>query len=204
MDPLALSIFAAALLLAAGTPGPSIAALVSRVIASGWRDVLPFLAAMWIGEVLWLSMALAGLSALAEAFQLGFQVLKWLGVAYLCWLAWKMWRQPVAADAAALPSRRAPWAMFAAGMAVTLGNPKIMVFYLALLPSLIDLSAVGFGQWALLAAVTLVCLAGVDLLWVALAHHARRFLRTARATRIANRLSALAFGGAAAAIAARS
>ncbi|HMB75955.1 MAG TPA: LysE family translocator [Kiloniellaceae bacterium] len=204
MDPFALAIFAAALVLAAGTPGPSIAALVSRVIASGWRDVLPFLAAMWIGEVIWLSMALAGLSALAETFQLGFQVLKWLGVAYLCWLAWKMWQQPAAQDAEALPSRRAAWPMFATGMAVTLGNPKIMVFYLALLPSLIDLSAVDAGQWILLAAVTLVCLASVDLLWVALAHHARRFLRTPRATRIANRLSALAFGGAAAAIAARS
>jgi threonine/homoserine/homoserine lactone efflux protein len=204
MDPLALSIFAAALLLTAGTPGPSIAALVSRVIASGWRDVLPFLAAMWIGEVIWLSMAMAGLSALAATFQLGFQILKWLGVAYLCWLAWKMCRQPVGPAADALPSRRAPWSMFAAGMAVTLGNPKIMVFYLALLPTLIDLSAASLGQWALLAAVTMVCLAGVDLAWVLLAHHARRFLRTPRAARLANRLSALAFGGAAAAIASRS
>lgn len=204
MDPIALSIFAAALVLAAGTPGPSIAALVSRVITNGWRDVLPFLAAMWIGEVMWLSMAMAGLTALAETFQLGFQILKWLGVAYLCWLGWKMWHQPVNSGGEALPARRAPWSMFATGMAVTLGNPKIMVFYLALLPTLIDLSAVNFGQWAELAAVTLVCLAGVDLFWVAAAHHARRFLRTPRAMRIANRCSALAFGGAAAAIASRS
>lgn len=52
--------FAAALLLNAGTPGPSIAALVSRVISSGWRDAAPFAVAMWIGEMLWLSVALAG------------------------------------------------------------------------------------------------------------------------------------------------
>lgn len=39
MEPFALFLFALALLVNAGTPGPSIAALVSRVISSGWRDI---------------------------------------------------------------------------------------------------------------------------------------------------------------------
>ena len=51
----ALLVFALTLLVAAGSPGPSIAALVARVLTSGVRDVLPFLAAMWLGEVLWLT-----------------------------------------------------------------------------------------------------------------------------------------------------
>ena len=51
----ALLVFAVTLLVAAGSPGPSIAALVARVLTSGVRDVLPFLAAMWLGEVLWLT-----------------------------------------------------------------------------------------------------------------------------------------------------
>lgn len=204
MDLLTLTIFAGALMLNAGTPGPSIAALVSRVISSGWRDVIPFLAAMWIGEVIWLTMALAGLSALAETFQAGFAVLKWLGVGYLLWLAWRMWRQQ-ADDAAgeALPRRASPVSMFAAGMALTLGNPKIMVFYLALLPTLVDLGAVGLREWALLAGVTMAGLAAIDLAWTFLAHRARRLLRTPRAMRIANRIGAAALGGAAAAIASR-
>ena len=46
-----LAAFALALLINAGTPGPSIAALVSRVMTNGIRDVLPFLAALWFGEV---------------------------------------------------------------------------------------------------------------------------------------------------------
>lgn len=62
-------IFAFALLLNAGTPGPSVAALVSRVITRGWRDIMPFVAAMWIGEVIWLTMAMAGLTAMAQTFQ---------------------------------------------------------------------------------------------------------------------------------------
>ena len=54
MDAASLAIFAGALIVAAGSPGPSIAALVARVIARGVRDVLPFLAAMWVGEAAWL------------------------------------------------------------------------------------------------------------------------------------------------------
>ncbi|MGH6906934.1 MAG: LysE family translocator, partial [Aestuariivirga sp.] len=57
MDLTILALFAAALFINAGSPGPSIAALVARVLTRGWRSVLPFLAAMWIGEAIWLSMA---------------------------------------------------------------------------------------------------------------------------------------------------
>lgn len=56
----ALAVFAFALLVTAGTPGPSVAALVARVLTNGVRDVLPFLAAMWLGEAMWLTLAVAG------------------------------------------------------------------------------------------------------------------------------------------------
>ncbi len=55
-----LAIFALALALGAGSPGPSVAALVSRVLTRGLRDVLPFLAALWLGEVVWLTLVVAG------------------------------------------------------------------------------------------------------------------------------------------------
>lgn len=197
-----LALFAGALMLNAGTPGPSVAALVARVLSQGWRDVMPFLAAMWLGEVVWLTMALAGLTALAQAFQPAFLALKWAGIAYLCWLAFRMWTQ-APANGDELPRRTSGWSMFGAGMALTLGNPKIMVFYVALLPVLIDLSAVGAADWALLSVVTLAALAVVDLAWVAAAQRARTFLRTPRATRIANRVGALTLGGAAAVVATR-
>jgi len=60
-----LLVFALALMVAAGSPGPSVAALVARVLTNGFRDVLPFLAAMWLGEALWLGCAVAGTHARA-------------------------------------------------------------------------------------------------------------------------------------------
>lgn len=197
-----LLLFAAALAVASGSPGPSIAALVARVLSRGPRAVLPFLAAMWIGEAVWLTCAVFGLALLASRFQLAFVVLKGAGIGYLLFLAWKMWRAPVG-EAAALPEAGSGWRLFGAGFAVTLGNPKIMVFYLALLPSLLDLSQVSLAGWAELVVVMAAVLITVDLGWVLAASQARRLFQTPRARRLANRTSAGMMAGAAGAMAVR-
>ncbi len=202
MDLSALLLFAAALFVNAGSPGPGIAALVARVIADGFRSVLPFLLAFWLGELLWLVAAVLGLSALAEASGTALLLLKWAGVAYLLWLAWKMWTRPPAPPEG-LPRAESGWGIFLAGLALTLSNPKIMVFYLALLPSLVDLRAVTALGLLELCAVALLVMMVVDLGWAAAAASARRWLRTPRAVRLANRVGASAMGGAALAIAAR-
>lgn len=204
MELSALVIFALALAIAAGSPGPSIAALIARVLVRGWRDVAPFVAAMWLGEALWLVLAVLGLAALAETFHWAFLVVKYCGVAYLLYLAWQMWRAPVAVGAARIAPRAGhPLRMFLAGLTVTLGNPKIMAFYLALLPTIIDLGGVTALGLLELALTMLVVLAAVDIAWITLAERARRLLTSPRALRAANRVSATLMGGAAAAIAAR-
>ena len=199
----ALLIFAAALFVAAGSPGPSVAALVARVMTKGLAGVFPFLLAMWVGEAIWLSLAVFGLAYVAQTFHLAFVALKWAGVAYLAYLAWKMWTAPVAVEESAMPKADSPLRLFLAGMAVTLGNPKIMMFYLALLPTIIDLAAVTLVGWAELTLTMVAVLVAIDLGWALAAAQARKLLRSPRAVRIANRISAGTMAGAAAAIAAR-
>jgi threonine/homoserine/homoserine lactone efflux protein len=199
----ALLVFALALIVAAGTPGPSIAALVARVLTNGFRDVLPFLAAMWLGEALWLTCAVAGLAVIARSFGMVFVVLKFVGVAYLLFLAWKMWRAPADVQGNDLPSGQSPWRMFVAGLLVTLGNPKIMMFYLALLPTIIDLSRIGTVAWFELTLTMLIVLMAVDFGWALLATRARKLLTTRRAVKLTNRASATLMAGVAAAIATR-
>ncbi|MFM0318210.1 LysE family translocator [Paraburkholderia nemoris] len=199
----ALLVFALALIIAAGTPGPSIAALVARVLTNGFRDVLPFLAAMWLGEALWLTCAVAGLAVIARSFGMVFIVLKFVGVAYLLFLAWKMWRAPADVQGSDLPSGQSPWRMFIAGLLVTLGNPKIMMFYLALLPTIIDLSRIGTVAWFELTLTMLIVLMAVDFGWALLASRARKLLNTRRAVKFTNRASATVMAGVAAAIATR-
>jgi len=205
LDFSAIAIFAAALIVSAGSPGPSVTALVSRVIARGWKDVLPFAAAMWIGEAAWFSAAVFGLAVLIETLHWAFVILKYCGVAYLLYLAWKMWHGPadIVRPEIGASARRSPVRMFLAGLAVTMGNPKIMVFYLALLPNIVDLPTLGIGGWLVLSLTLLIVLAAIDLSYIVLAAQARRLLRKPGAVKIANRVGAACMGGAAAAIAAK-
>ena len=197
----ALLLFAVTLFVVAATPGASVAALVARVLTHGVRDVLPFLAAMWLGEGVWLTIAVAGIAVVAQSFAHLFTMLRWAGAAYLLWLAWKMWRAPVAEAAERLPKRQRPWRMFWAGMMVSLGNPKVMVFYLALLPTFVDLRAMRINTWLELLSTMLLVLAAADLGWAVIASRARRLLSSRRAVRIANRTSAGVMVGAAVAVA---
>src|ERR1700722_1194592 len=197
-----LLVFALALIVAAGSPGPSVAALVARVLTHGLREVLPFLAAMWLGESLWLGCAVAGLAVIARTLGVVFVVIKLIGVAYLLYLAWKMWFAPTQLSKGEMPSGQSPWRMFGAGLTITLGNPKIMVFYLALLPTIVDLNRVGAAAWIELTAVTLLVLVSVDFAWALLAVRARRLLTSRKAVKVANRTSAAMMAGAAAVIAA--
>lgn len=203
MDTTVLLVFAGALFLNAGSPGPSVAMLVSQVVTRGAAAAIPFVAAMWIGEAAWLAAAIAGLSVVAERLHLLFVAVKWAGLAYLVWLAVKMWRTKPEETGAAL-SRPSALGGFASGMALTIGNPKIMVFYLALLPALVDIAHLTAAGWAELTVVQIAVMATVDLAWIAFAARLRGFLTSPRAVRFANRTGALAMGGAAGVVALRS
>jgi threonine/homoserine/homoserine lactone efflux protein len=164
--------------------------------------VLPFLAAMWIGEAVWLTLAVAGMAALADRLGQLFVLLRYAGAAYLVYLAIRMWFAPHEIEDRQPSGPQRPWKMFGAGLAVTLGNPKIMVFYLALLPTIVDIAHVGMAGWVELSATMLLVLIAVDLAWALLAARARRLLASRRAVRIANRTGAVVMAGAAATIAA--
>ena len=92
---------------------------------------------------------------------------------------------------------------FVAGLTVTLGNPKTMIFYLALTPTLVDLHTLTVADYGILVACTIVVLLIVLVPYLALAAKARWLLKTPRALKALNRTAATFMVGAAAAIAAR-
>lgn len=179
------------------------AALVARILTNGFRDVFPFLAAMWIAEAIWLTVTFLGLSALdtqLRHFLYYPQICgKYAGSAYLLFLAWRMWHAPVAVQDETAP----PLYLFDGGLMVTLGNPKIMVFYVALLPTIIDLNRVTLSGWSILVGALFMILAGADMSWSFIAVRVWRLLKNRKAMRLANRSSAGMIEGAAVAIAAK-
>jgi threonine/homoserine/homoserine lactone efflux protein len=85
----------------------------------------------------------------------------------------------------------------------TLGNPKVIVFYLALVPNLLDLGKLSLLGFLELSGATLLVLAAVFSAYIALAARTRALFRSTRAMRAVNRGTGLVMASAAAAIATR-
>jgi threonine/homoserine/homoserine lactone efflux protein len=204
MDLTALVVFTSALIVASASPGPGIIALVARVIGNGPRGAAAYSAGFVIGDLFWLTVAILGLALVAQAFSQVFLVIKYAGAAYLIYLAWRMWTAPVRpVEVAADTQRASRGRLFLTGLAISLGNPKVMTFYVALLPSLIDVTRVGIVGFAELAAICVLVLTVVLGAYVLAAARARTLFTSPRAMRLLNRTGGTMLAGAAVAVAAK-
>jgi threonine/homoserine/homoserine lactone efflux protein len=160
-------------------------------------------AGLVVGDLVLLSAAAFGLAAIAQSFSTLFVVIRYAGAAYLLYLAWRLWTSKP--DPEGVRARAAEhWSRTVlAGLSLTLGNPKTLVFYLALLPTLVplaDLTVLGFAEIAI---VVIVILTAVGSVYAAAAAGAREMLRSPRALVRMNRAAGAMMAGAAAAVIAR-
>ena len=155
-----------------------------------------------IGDLVWFTIAVTGLAALAQTASAVFATIKYAGAAFLLYLAWRIWTVPATgADATDDPRADAdsqrPSRLFAGSLALTLGNPKTMVFFLALRPTVVQLDRLTVAGCAEIAVVLPAVLGA----YVLAAARARRLLQNPRAVRIVNRTGASVMAGAAIAVA---
>lgn len=203
MTVIALFTFSMIFGVACASPGPTILALLARIIGKGSRGIPYFCAGLVFGDLVWLACAVFGLAALATTFQPVFIAIKYLGVAYLLFMAWKLWSAAPEPPTEVAPVRGEGARLALAGVTLTLGNPKTMLFYLAILPSVVslaDLTAIGFAE---LSAIVIAIYTVVLFSYVLAAARARRAFRSVRAIRLINRSAGTVMAGAAVAIAAR-
>ena len=196
--------FCAVYALAVATPGPGIAAIIARSLAHGFRGAPAFVAGFLIGDLVWFGIAATGLAALARTAATVFIAIKWAGVAYLLYLAWKLWTAPAERVAvAAEDERQHGWRAFVASLMLTLANPKAILFFLALLPTVIDLASMNAVRFLEISLAIAIVLPVVLFGYVFLAARARDMFTTPKAVRRLNRSSGVAMAGAAVVIATR-
>jgi len=135
VDPLTLLAFVPAALALNLTPGADMMFCLGLGLRAGARPAIAASAGIALGGIVHVTLAGLGLAAAIAAFPLALDVIRWLGVAYLLWLAWGALRQgPVRAHARAMGTLRA----FREGMVVNLLNPKVILFVLAFVPQFVD------------------------------------------------------------------
>jgi threonine/homoserine/homoserine lactone efflux protein len=125
-----------------------------------------------VGDFAFIILAVYGLSTLSQALGGLFLIVKYIGAVYLVWLGVKiiLSKNGISKDLhTPLPNHSLN---FVAGLFTTLGNPKVMIFYMSIFPAFLDLSIVSYLDLGLILLLVLVSVGGVMLLYVCLASKA--------------------------------
>ncbi|MBE7201423.1 MAG: LysE family translocator [Parafilimonas terrae] len=188
MDAVTLLSFAAAFLVFAASPGPDNMTIVARTLSHGPGAGIAYGIGMVAGILAFLVLAATGLAVLAQELGAVMTVLRYAGAAYLVWAGIRIWTAEPVLPAARAAARPGLAASVLSGLALNLGNPKMPLFYLALLPNVVG-PALSPAQVGVLAAAILAVEAVVIGGHVLLAGRLRRALRTRAAVRRANRVA---------------
>lgn len=180
-------------------PGPAVVAVVASSLRAGFLVSLRTNAGILLADALFVAAAAAGLGTLLLASHALFVAIRSVGIAYLAYLGVRalLGRGTRYADDANVSEHGA----FRNGLTTQLANPKIILFFASLLPQFVDPRAPVALQFVVLGLTFIVSDALVFAGYAALAHHARRFLRSPRAARATTRATGVAMIGAATALA---
>jgi threonine/homoserine/homoserine lactone efflux protein len=180
--------------IAIAVPGPGIVAIVARALGSGFRATVPAVIGTAVGDWALMSLSAFGLALVAQAMGGLFLIVKLMGAAYLVYLGYKYWTAPVAEMETVVPASARQG--FLAQMSLTLGNPKAIAFFVALLPTVVDLNRLDAFGYLQLCAATFVLIPAITLSYAALASHVRAFLTSRAARRRINKTAAAIMVGA--------
>jgi threonine/homoserine/homoserine lactone efflux protein len=202
MSPHSWLAFALVALLVSLVPGPAVIAVVSTALRRGFRASLATNAGVLAGDAVFVAAAAFGLGAILVASHGVFIAVKWAGIAYLAYLGVRALFDRGTSLAADAPPGARERRAFRLGLTTQLANPKVVLFFGALLPQFVDPARPAAPQFALLGATFIVSDLLVFAAYGALAHRTRILLKNPRAARAASRVTGIAMLGAAARLAA--
>ncbi|CAI8373771.1 MAG: Leucine efflux protein [SAR92 bacterium MED-G29] len=161
-------------------------ALVARTVSSGSHSGFALLVGIILGDLIYLNFAVFGLTAIAENFNLAFMIIKWSALIYLCYLGWFFWNADFKKIQLHQESQnRNMVSACLSGLSITMGNPKTITFYLALLPVVIDLQTVSIQSLvSVLVPATILILLTVGSIFIISAAIVRQTLSTQKAQKI--------------------
>lgn len=136
MDPVTLAAFIGAGVLLNLTPGSDVLFATASGVRGGWRAGVAAAAGISCGSLCHVALTAAGMAAALQAMPGMLEAIRWIGAAYLLFLAWQSWHAPATTDSArgAASLSRA----FGRGLLTNVLNPKVALFILAFLPQFTD------------------------------------------------------------------
>ncbi len=170
------------------TPGPGVFAILARALVQGTWSCFTLSLGMVISDLLYLIAACFGLAAIATHWGDAFTVIRIVGAVYLFYLGWKMWvAKPELETPEVNISKKGEALSFLQGFLISASNPKVILFYIAFLPTFMDLTVLTGADIALASVLTLFALM-LGLMMIAMfASKARRLFKSERSVKGLNR-----------------
>ena len=182
-----LLFYAGALLVLFATPGPVWVALLARAMSGGFSAAWPLAVGVTIGDALWPLVAIYGLTWIVAQFSEFMAVMHWVAAITFVAMGSLLIRHAgrgISADGRLTKPGR--MAGFLTGVAVVIGNPKAILFYMGVLPGFFDLTRVTAPDIAAIIALSVAIPLAGNLLLAASIDRARRLLTSPAALRRMN------------------
>jgi threonine/homoserine/homoserine lactone efflux protein len=179
--------FAFAFFLFAASPGPDNMTVIARTLSHGPSNGIAYGLGTVTGILIYLTLAFMGLSILASEMGGLMTLIRYAGAAYLIWMGIRLWTaKPVVPELKPLESRGSLLPVYLTGFALNLGNPKMPLFYLALLPNFVPSS---FNSSVFIDIIAIILIVEIAVIGghVWLAGRVRTVLKTPTSVRIINR-----------------
>ena len=180
--------------IAIAVPGPGIIAIVALALGSGFRATIPAAFGIATGDWALMTLSAFGLALVATALGPLFLIVKIGGAAYLMYLGYRYWTAKVSDLPDVLPASAQK--SFLSQLSLTLGNPKPIAFFVALLPTMVDLRGLKALGYLELSAATFFLVPTIALTYAALASRVRKFLVSRRARKAINKTAGAILVGA--------
>jgi threonine/homoserine/homoserine lactone efflux protein len=196
VDPSRLALFVGAALLLLVVPGPSVLYIVTQSVSYGRRAGLASVAGITTGTFVHVAAASIGLSALLASSALAFNVVKYLGAAYLIVVGIRRLAGLEPDTAGGVPAARSHASLYRQGIVVNTLNPKTALFFLAFLPQFISEHGAAWAQILVLGLI-FACLGAMsDGCWALVAGTlGERLRRSTRFPKIQRYVSGSVFVG---------
>ena len=196
VDPSRLALFVGAALLLLVVPGPSVLYIVTQSVSYGRRAGLASVAGITTGTFVHVAAATIGLSALLASSALAFNVVKYLGAAYLIIVGIRRLAGLEPDTAGGVPAARSHASLYRQGIVVNTLNPKTALFFLAFLPQFISEHGAAWAQILVLGLI-FACLGAMsDGCWALVAGTlGERLRRSTRFPKIQRYVSGSVFVG---------
>lgn len=162
MNPEEILMLAGIMVMLAALPSTSVAFVVVRSVSSGIASGLAASAGIVVADLVFVALALTGLSIAVEALGSFSSVIKLLGGCYLLWFGMSLLRSKRAAEVSGVVHRRGTVSSsFLMGLLLTFGDIKAVVFYASLFPLFVDVANMDSNTAITILVVTVVCVGGV-------------------------------------------